>query len=32
MLTAAVTEMFGLAHPVVLAPMGGVSGGRPDAG
>ena len=24
----ALTEMFGLDHPIVLAPMGGVSGGR----
>ncbi|WP_255521391.1 nitronate monooxygenase family protein [Chromobacterium sp. ASV23] len=25
---SAVTELFGIKHPVVLAPMGGVSGGR----
>jgi len=24
----ALTAMFGLEHPIVLAPMGGVSGGR----
>lgn len=28
MITTALTEMFGLQHPIVLAPMGGVSGGR----
>jgi nitronate monooxygenase len=28
MLPTALTEMFGLEHPIVLAPMGGVSGGR----
>lgn len=28
MITTALTEMFGLEHPIVLAPMGGVSGGR----
>ncbi|HEX4985986.1 MAG TPA: nitronate monooxygenase [Burkholderiales bacterium] len=28
MIVTALTEMFGLRHPVVLAPMGGVSGGR----
>lgn len=28
MLATALTEMFGLEHPIVLAPMGGVSGGR----
>jgi nitronate monooxygenase len=28
MIATALTEMFGLKHPVVLAPMGGVSGGR----
>jgi len=27
MIVTALTEMFGLAHPIVLAPMGGVSGG-----
>ncbi len=27
-LRTAVTEMFGIDHPIVLAPMGGVSGGR----
>jgi nitronate monooxygenase len=27
-LRSAVTEMFGIDHPVVLAPMGGVAGGR----
>ena len=27
MITTALTEMFGLQHPIVLAPMGGVSGG-----
>ena len=27
MLTTALTEMFGLQHPIVLGPMGGVSGG-----
>jgi len=27
MIVTAVTEMFGLRHPVILAPMGGVSGG-----
>ena len=24
----ALTEMFGIRHPILLAPMGGVSGGR----
>ena len=28
MIVTALTEMFGLEHPIVLAPMGGVSGGR----
>ncbi|MEO5697285.1 MAG: nitronate monooxygenase, partial [Burkholderiaceae bacterium] len=28
MIATALTEMFGLQHPIVLAPMGGVSGGR----
>ncbi|MEP7281637.1 MAG: nitronate monooxygenase [Rubrivivax sp.] len=28
MITTELTEMFGLGHPVVLGPMGGVSGGR----
>ncbi|HEY8708829.1 MAG TPA: nitronate monooxygenase [Burkholderiaceae bacterium] len=28
MITTALTEMFGLEHPIVLGPMGGVSGGR----
>ncbi len=28
MITTALTEMFGLRHPIVLGPMGGVSGGR----
>ena len=28
MITTALTEMFGLKHPIVLGPMGGVSGGR----
>ena len=28
MIATALTEMFGLAHPLVLAPMGNVSGGR----
>jgi nitronate monooxygenase len=28
MIVTALTEAFGLAHPIVLAPMGGVSGGR----
>src|SRR5512141_3247622 len=28
MIVTALTEMFGLQHPVVLAPMGGVSGGH----
>lgn len=28
MIRTALTEMFGLQHPIVLAPMGGVSGGR----
>lgn len=28
MLNTALTEMFGLEHPIALAPMGGVSGGR----
>ncbi|NML18549.1 NAD(P)H-dependent flavin oxidoreductase [Azohydromonas caseinilytica] len=28
MLRTALTEMFGIDHPIVLAPMGGVSGGR----
>jgi len=27
MITTALTEMFGLEHPIVLGPMGGVSGG-----
>ncbi|MEP6656270.1 MAG: nitronate monooxygenase [Betaproteobacteria bacterium] len=27
MIATALTKMFGLAHPIVLAPMGGVSGG-----
>jgi nitronate monooxygenase len=28
MIVTTLTEMFGLEHPIVLAPMGGVSGGR----
>lgn len=28
MIVTALTEMFGLRHPIVLAPMGGVAGGR----
>ncbi len=28
MITTALTDMFGLQHPIVLGPMGGVSGGR----
>ena len=28
MIATALTEMFGLAHPIVLGPMGGVSGGH----
>lgn len=28
MMVTALTEMFGLTHPIVLGPMGGVSGGR----
>jgi nitronate monooxygenase len=28
MITTALTEMFGLTHPIVLGPMGGVAGGR----
>lgn len=28
MITTALTRMFGLEHPIVLGPMGGVSGGR----
>jgi nitronate monooxygenase len=28
MIVTALTEMFGLKHPIVLAPMGGVSGGH----
>jgi nitronate monooxygenase len=28
MITTALTEMFGLQHPIVLGPMGGVSGGH----
>ena len=28
MIVTALTEMFGLEHPIVLGPMGGVSGGR----
>lgn len=28
MLRTAITQMFGIDHPIVLAPMGGVSGGR----
>ena len=28
MITTALTEMFGLQHPIMLGPMGGVSGGR----
>ena len=27
MISTALTEMFGLQHPIVLGPMGGVSGG-----
>lgn len=27
MITTALTEMFGLEHPIILGPMGGVSGG-----
>jgi nitronate monooxygenase len=29
--TTVSTEMFGLQHPIVLGPMGGVSGGEPAA-
>jgi len=28
MITTALTEMFGLKHPIILGPMGGVSGGH----
>jgi len=28
MIATALTEMFGLQHPIILGPMGGVSGGR----
>jgi len=28
MIASALTEMFGLTHPIVLGPMGGISGGR----
>lgn len=28
MIITALTEMFGLQHPIILGPMGGVSGGR----
>lgn len=28
MISTALTEMFGLTHPIVLAPMGSISGGR----
>ena len=28
MITTALTEMFGLQHPIILGPMGGVSGGQ----
>jgi nitronate monooxygenase len=28
MIVTALTEMFGLQHPIILAPMGGVSGGH----
>ena len=28
MISTSLTQMFGLEHPIVLAPMGGVSGGR----
>lgn len=28
MITTALTEMFGLQHPIILGPMGGVSGGE----
>jgi nitronate monooxygenase len=28
MIVTTLTEIFGLEHPIVLAPMGGVSGGR----
>ncbi len=28
MITTALTEMFGLTYPIVLAPMGSVAGGR----
>src|SRR5450756_885443 len=28
MITTALTEMFGLQHPIILGPMGGVSGGH----
>ena len=28
MIATALTEMFGLQHPIVLGPMGGVSGGH----
>lgn len=31
MIATALTAMFGLQHPVVLGPMGGVSGGHPAA-
>ena len=28
MIATALTEMFGLQHPIILGPMGGVSGGH----
>lgn len=28
MITTALTRLFGIEHPIILAPMGGVSGGR----
>lgn len=28
MLTTALAEMFGLQHPIIVGPMGGVSGGE----
>src|SRR5512135_2216321 len=27
MISTALTEMFGLEHPIILGPMGGISGG-----
>lgn len=28
MLSTALADMFGLQHPIILGPMGGVAGGR----